>query len=489
MNTNFIEWEMLEKPINICLLGEEYFLENNINLFNITFKRNDNYGLIGILNGFMDEIIGSKINNFFKSIKNNKIIIKSLYGYRDIIFHYNIKNYNYNQVYFTVKLDILSLEIGEINQENLEWISRWYINGTDLILLRNPKYTLESDNNFKRLNDVCDLVINTENEFYHFISSYFMVEPKNLNPFIVSKISSRFNPNWSEKMSIDFFRKWGFNNKEQINLIENVLSFVFGRSLIDVGESHFDRNGSLIYYKAYSPRISPTIDLKYICKMGPNCPIFYPILEMKHEKDLAFLINQCEQSNVNYSNVFNYLRESFNLSPLSEIVLIAGTLEFLAENWLKNNSMGKHEHLPKEEFENLISDELMNCYKKFERYGVEKIEDLMDNIKGAYKKQGSKKLDLFFDELEIIPGKIEDSAKYYRHTPAHGKKMNLKMARKFSLKTKSYRLLLNRCILKSLNFKGPYWDYFSKSYKNLNDSIDKKDFKRVQDSVKFLEDH
>ena len=74
MNTNFIEWEMLEKPINICLLGEEYFLENNINLFNITFKRNDNYGLIGILNGFMDEIIGSKINNFFKicHIESNK---------------------------------------------------------------------------------------------------------------------------------------------------------------------------------------------------------------------------------------------------------------------------------------------------------------------------------------------------------------------------------------------------------------------------------
>lgn len=488
MNTNFIEWEMLEKPINICLLGEEYFLENNINLFNITFKRNDNYGLIGILNGFMDEIIGSKINNFFKSIKNNKIIIKSLYGYRDIVFHYNIKNYNYNQVYFTVKLDILSLEIGEINQENLEWISRWYINGTDLILLRDPKYTLESDTNFKRLNDIGDLIINTDNEFYHFVSSYFQVKPESLNPFIVSKISSRFNPNWSEKMSIDFFKEWGFHNKEQINLIEDVLSFVFGRVLIDIGESHFDKNGSLIYFKAYSPKISHTINLKYICGVVANCPIFYPFFEMKHEKDLAFLIDQCWESNVNYSNVFNYLRESFNLSPLSEIVLIAGALESLAEDWLKNNSNGKHEHMPQEDFENLISEELGGCYRKFEEYGVERIDDLMDNIKGAYKKQGSKKLDLFFDELNIKLGKIEKKAIHYRNTPAHGKPMSLKMARKFSLRAVSYRLLLNRCILESLNFKGPYWDFFSKSYKDLDEPIDKKDFNRVRDSVKFIEE-
>ena len=33
MDTNFIGWEMLEKPIDICLLGGEYLLENNINLF------------------------------------------------------------------------------------------------------------------------------------------------------------------------------------------------------------------------------------------------------------------------------------------------------------------------------------------------------------------------------------------------------------------------------------------------------------------------
>ena len=222
--------------------------------------------------------------------------------------------------------------------------------------------------------------------------------------------------------------------------------------------------------------------------MGPNCPLFYTFFDMRHETDLAFIIDKCEESNVNYYNVFNYLRESFNLPPLSEIVLIAGALDFLSENWLKNNSSGKHEHLPKDDFENLISDELNKCHEKFKEYGVERIDDLMDNIKGAYKKQGSKKLDLFFDSLSITPGKIEESAIYYRHTPAHGKIMSLKMARKFSLRTLSYRLLLNRCILKSLKFEGFYWDFFSKSYKNLDDPIDKKDFNRLRDSVKFIKD-
>ena len=52
----------------------------------------------------------------------------------------------------------------------------------------------------------------------------------------------------------------------------------------------------------------------------------------------------------------------------------------------------------------------------------------------------------------------------------------------------SYRLLLNRSILKSLNFEGKYWDLFSIFYKNLDESIDKEDFNRVLNSVKFLED-
>lgn len=487
MNTNFIEWDLLNKPLDINLLGGEYLLENNINLFNIIFKRNENYELTAVLNGFIDEIIGKKLNKFFK-FSNNKIVIKSLNG-QDIIFHYNVRNYSYHQAYYSVNMDILSLKIGKIDEKTVEWKSRWYINGSDLILLRKPDYTLEQASNYKKLSDSRELIVNVKNEFNHFISSYFVINPENLNPFIVSKISNKFEPEWSTKMSIDFFREFGFNTKEQINLIENVLSFAFGRSLIYIGESHFNKSGSLIYYKAYSPRISPTIYLKHICDMGSNCPLFYTYFDMRHENDLAFLIDKCEESNVNYNNVFNYLRESFNLPSLSEIVLIAGALEFLAENWLENYSKGKHEHMPQEDFENLISDELKSCYKKFEEYGVEKIDDIMDNLKGAYEKKGSKKLDLFFDEIGIIPGKIENSAKHYRHTPAHGKTIRLKMARKFSLRAISYRLLLNRSILKSLNFNGPYWDFFSKSYKNLEDPIDKKDFNKVKDIVKFIKDN
>lgn len=73
MNTNFIGWELLEKPINICLLGGEYLLENNINLFNIIFKRNENYELTAILNGFIDENIGHKVNIFLNLLRIIKL--------------------------------------------------------------------------------------------------------------------------------------------------------------------------------------------------------------------------------------------------------------------------------------------------------------------------------------------------------------------------------------------------------------------------------
>ncbi len=72
MDTNFIGWEMLEKPIDICLLGGDYLLENNINLFNIIFKRNENYELTAILNGFIDENMGVKsiiFSNLLRIIK------------------------------------------------------------------------------------------------------------------------------------------------------------------------------------------------------------------------------------------------------------------------------------------------------------------------------------------------------------------------------------------------------------------------------------
>ena len=40
--------------------------------------------------------------------------------------------------------------------------------------------------------------------------------------------------------------------------------------------------------------------------MGPNCPLFYTFFDMRHENDLAFIIDKCEESNVNYYNVFRY---------------------------------------------------------------------------------------------------------------------------------------------------------------------------------------
>ena len=196
------------------------------------------------------------------------------------------------------------------------------------------------------------------------------------------------------------------------------------------------------------------------------------------EKDIALLVDEYINSNVDYNNVFNYLRNSIVLPPQSEIVLLGGALDYLITQLRKKYDIN-NEYLSEEEFEELIGEELEKINEKLSKY-----PKLLNNLNNSYKKKGTSNFDEVFNKLDLEIGEIEDNAIRYRHIPAHGQKMKQKTKIKFPILVAVYRTLLNRCILKSLNYNGDYFDVVSQCNRPINESIPEEMFNKILENLK-----
>ena len=475
MNTKNIIWERLDSPLEILLNDENFCFDNNINLFNVKFKRNEEYELVAIFNGHVDEnTVANKIFQFFES--NAEFVIKSLNEPNDIKFRCkSIFNLEYKLNIYSVTLLLYSLEYGDFDTD-CEWMSRWYINGPKMNFPKSSVYLDSNSNPYKSLSENKELQINFINGV-----NYFLVEPENTNSFIVSKITKTLTPSWSSKIGIDFFKEFGFPQKENIKQIEEILSFVFARSLINIGESYFDKRGTILGFKAYNPPLSSMLNLKHICSENGIPPTKFSPQNNEIEEVLAFLLDEYIKSEINYTNVFGYLRESLNLPSFVSIILVASSLDFLSNDYFNKKSMTEQYHLPPNEFESIIGDELKKIDEKLKNYN-----NVVDIIHGAYEKRGVIRLDAFFEKLEIQVTNFEKKSFFYRHIPSHGNILDLNKAKKFQLRTIVYRTIVYRCILKSLNYDGKYYDFFSKTNKDLKEPIKKSDFNDVLHSLDVI---
>lgn len=86
-----------------------------------------------------------------------------------------------------------------------------------------------------------------------------------------------------------FFKEFGFPQKENIKQIEEILSFVFAKSLINVGETYFDKNSNILGFKAYNITLSSVLNLKHICSESEIPPIKFSHQNNEIENNLAFL--------------------------------------------------------------------------------------------------------------------------------------------------------------------------------------------------------
>ena len=272
-----IEWEMLKYPLDLTAKGFYNLMDNEINILTVTFERNEKYDIIGKFSGIIPIDERDKLEKF-NDINFNKIFtIKSEYD--NITFKYertiSVERIGLN---YTITFYVPYIERKVNSPPETSWISEWYLNGPNMKFNRVTEYVKNEEYTKKRLIDMAPIIeqdFNFPDNVKSTLKNYLYIMPENCPNFIISETPSEFNPKWSNKISIEYYNNFGFPEDKSKQIIFEILSFIFGRHLIKIGESGFDENGYYTFEKSVSPDIPFLIDIKHVCSDYDRPPIDY----------------------------------------------------------------------------------------------------------------------------------------------------------------------------------------------------------------------
>lgn len=451
--SNIIEWNILQKE---SVLDKNHIekveIINSIDLNDIEFiklSRGENYQLfLNIcIKMAMEETINKNYEHFHNVYgrKIDKIIIKTRFSvfYLENCHLLNIKLEPLNLIFddykkFNLKFNITNIEkqhrIDNEEKEESIFVREWYINGPYNVCFKqrsnisNQSRYIKTSNNPK----IKDISINFDGGSY---SSGFLFVELNDCSFIIEKVPDKFSPTWSKKLSIEYQKNLKIPTPETRQKIRQTLSFLFGRSLIKVGETHYDKNWNVIKNYSIDSKISSRINLRNICQQY-NKPTISMGFYDNSENNLSQIINSyLQEKKLDLSEAIKYLLYSTTIPIESEIILINSSMDSIKNKWSE---------LP----ENSKKD---NDFK------------------------------LFLSEFGLEMGDEEKKARKFRNAFAHAEDITGD-ANELVYSTRVYRSFVNRLILKILGHDR-YYDLANERDLKITDNISDKGF----DGFKILQ--
>ena len=272
--------------------------------------------------------------------------------------------------------------------------------------------------------------------------------------FIIYQVPDKLGPKWTKNIGIEYRDEWGIPDLVERIKISEIISFVFGRQLLKVGHTKFDKKGDYIEEFVVNPRLPSSINIKSVCALSDRLPIEIRPYEPKIpiEPILNHIITSYLKlrDELHLDSVFwrYWLSNALNFD--SNIALLASSIETLSNSWYKsNNSKSRGKYLEKVDFETLLEDEfeLIDTKLDGERYK----DRIMNRILNTYQMGGNERLNNFFKEIGLVIGPIEKKAIKDRNKPVHGAIMAPEESESLYKSNEAYRTLFNRTILKILD--------------------------------------
>jgi hypothetical protein len=483
-----IEWEYLKKEKVYEL--HQYSLNSNYELPNIKkiiVRRSSKYKIVGTIIGKFSDANDLKqisdchdVKKFVNfELKNDYEIIsieKCLFG--------GVKHDIINNEY-ELKLDIGNVTNEFKNSSEISWYNEWYINGP-----KNSPYCRFTEYSkgicYKKIRKTdssmtgCVGIEDYEKDFKFkqpvlgsFRRNYLLVTPKKCPNFIISDVPKNYGPEWSKKLSIEYPTSEIIDEKIR-NKISEISSFMFGRKLIKVGETYFDKEGNVIKSVSSDIQLSSKMDISKMCELPDSRPIANDIMNYEIEKNLSFLVDSylSISQKLDFFNFFIYYWDSSQSPSETESIILSSALESLVNTWYKSEgSNSKGVFMTESEFNKIAEKELKSLEDKFSGF-----PGVLARIKSANQMGITKKVMNFFEEIDLKIGNVEKKAINIRHKAAHGSKITEETFKKMIILNPAYRTLINRAILKILKYSGHYFDNYSNSViKDINMPIQEVD--------------
>ncbi|WP_292388653.1 hypothetical protein [Methanosarcina sp. UBA5] len=508
MNKSDLEWEVLQDPLIIEeIIPNECIPKNSVR---IVVDRTDSYQIRAVLTAIEERgpltaetntkcytrlyetSPGEHIEPFDiegRDQYGSKVELKKCY----VTSRSSQENYSENsKKVVTFNIIVYEINIDKNSDYDTSCLSEWYLNGPDkeVIFPRETLRLQKKDSDIierKRVsvNITVDEAIRLSIQRSSEMGRDFALITLDDIKFIVARVPTQFGPKWSRNISIEYRKEFGsIPDREKREAISEIVSFVLGTQLLNVGFTEYDNEGQTLAYfaqpswgEAYSRSVCENIPLSPF-NLGIKSTI---INEEKIEELLCGLIpkylNKRDKLGLKEA-LWRYWISRDN--PLgTNLPVLSSALELIMNKWFKSeNSKSNGLWIPNGDFNDIIKESLSVAEKKIDEYIENKIKSLSPENSNSLEAQEieelkkpimnsicysngmsiSKQYLAFFKEIGLESGPVEEKAINARHAMAHGNKMDIKEFEKMERCTRAYQTLFHRVFLKVLGYEGRHID-------------------------------
>lgn len=466
-----IEWEFIEKNLALTENIEGKYFKNNIS--EIKLWRDDDYNIKGEVNYIFEEYK----NKFSYENKPGELIkpitfIGENYHTREKFKlercyignqKFSMQDDNYGNILINC---IAALSTGYVEkslgcESEVIWITDWYINGPKVakVYLNYTKRELYKEYIRER-----ELKNKSKTEFKGDIKIKSSLDYSFVNcekvKFIIHSVPNKYEPQWSEKIGIEYRKEFGIPNIEDRKSISEIVSFVVGRQLLNIGSSEFDSNGYPIKQIFLN---TPVSDVRRLCNQNELPPIDLELYSNSYniESILKELVPKyIELKDQLKLNEALYRYWISNQLPIGiNLPILANGIEILAKSWFKSNKCKmKGVYMDKNEFDKITESNIKDIELKMK--DVEYSDRIIRRMKNAFQFGANESLEIFFNEIGLKIGDLEKKAIKARNEMIHSNSdYSQEKLEKMIVLSKAYRTLFNRIFLTLLQYKGDYIDY------------------------------
>ena len=502
-----IEWEGIKDKYEMKIEApHEYRIESEYlppDIIKVEIWRDDEYQIKGKFTGRIKDIEALKgIGLSFSTpvwLPLEFKITHTIFG--NLITTYSLKECYINkrsQFEDTYELEFSISSLSQVDDYDSEearetaWLTEWHLNGPRNIRYpRNTTRTVKTDYKRDRLSVATNYAnfvgLHKESTTFDYIFIEYQLDGEEKKCFIIHTVPEKLGPNWSNNIGIEYRAEWGIPEAEEREIINEIVSFILGRQLINIGYSTFNKEGFPLEEISITPNKRPETNIVDLCQKPDISPINYKSSDKSRrlpyegiELDLSEIIPVyiSLREDLNFHEVLWRYWLSYTLPKDAEIIILAAGLELLFNSWYRSNkTKSRGVYMPKKEFDKLLSCDFDSIKSKLDCFDFGKNEDFGDRIlrrvQNTFQMGVNERIHFFFDEIELNIGEIEERAIRSRNDPAHGNIIKSEEWEKIVNSTNAYRTLFNRTILKILGFDRNYIDYYTlgKPEKHIDDPI------------------
>lgn len=451
--------------------------------------RDDEYRLRGLLEGVTDDkdVLEYKENQRVKKVgfidgetlnakfNDNDYLIEG-FGLKNISI-YPVQSDEKLRFGFCCETYLESIQLLNKSATKPEIICEWYLCSMPEIFFSHTTLRYLSHPNFKIRRDI-DTLIENESEYIRrgYSSSWdFAVVNYKSYKIILQQVSNDYLPKETDGIVIEYRADDSiFPSPEFKKIFSEYISFILGNHIQQIGTSEFKNGYELISSQSQNPwkgKIKKNSIINPIpLKNGGDRDFF----ENQLNKLLGHFISLHEKTSL--SDCLWKLWIGCDLSIGTNLPIIASGFEMLINSFLeRNNLIRKYTKKEKHDYRQMVTEEIESLRAKLTPYDFAPF--VLNKLENPFNFGIGEKFKIFFKNisLEFESNSLESKALRARNLMIHVGFDFSTIERQKEIKKLSdaYITLVNRVILRLLDYDGYYVDYSKEGirYLKMNENM------------------